>query len=192
MNKKDIRKLFREKRDMLSGDETEQRSEEICKRILELPEYEEADAVLCYMAFRNEVNLKNVMLTAWLSGKKVFLPRMDGKEMEFFLVKEEDRLILNDTGIEEPDRSAGVLSEYIYPGQKLLMIVPGVVFDRYGYRLGYGGGYYDRYLAANRDRYEIKTAAAAFSIQLYEGRLPVEEFDAAVDMVVTEESVIRC
>jgi len=189
MDKKDIRKLFRERRESLSEEETEQGSAAICDRILKLPAYEKADAVLCYMAFRNEVNLKNVMLTSWESGKKIFLPRMNGREMEFYQAGADDRLITNAVGIEEPDPSFVSLPEYADPGKSILMIVPGVAFDRYGYRLGYGGGYYDRYLAEKRKIYDITAAAAAFSIQLYDGRLPVEKFDAAVDMVITEDRV---
>ena len=190
MDRSELRRIFRAKRNELSDQETAIDSSLICSRITDLKEYKEAEAVLCYMAFRNEVDNKNIMLTSWASGKKVFLPRIDGMNMEFFLTEGEDTLIMNDLGIMEPAPDSLKLPKLMEEGTKLLMIVPGLVFDKRGYRLGYGGGFYDRYLSENRGRYSIITAAAAFSIQIYDRDLPAEDHDIPVDLIVTENTVI--
>jgi len=212
--KKEIRKRIREERSRLTVEETEAYSAEICRKICDLPEYREATAVLCYMAFRNEVNLKNVMLTSWREGKKIFLPRMDADilsdagsgQMEFFLHAEEDELPVNAMGIPEPRPDRPAFPELCEAGERVLMIMPGVVFDRERRRLGYGGGFYDRYLSqvftdnekntetgAVRKLPEIRltTMAVAYELQLVDDPLPEEETDIRPDLLITEKYIYR-
>ena len=207
-NKKEIRKRIREARNCLTEMEVEIRSDFICRRILSLPEYKEAESVLCYMAFRNEVDLKNIMSTSWQEGKKTYLPRMDAGtgQMEFYLHTPQDDLPVNAMGIREPSPDRPTFPELCKEGERVLMVMPGVVFDRERRRLGYGGGFYDRYLAEmtpdlteKTSRMQINsetmiyltTLAAAYELQLVKDPLPEEETDIRPDILVTEENIYR-
>lgn len=210
-NKKEIRKRIREARNCLTEMEVEIRSDLICRRILSLPEYKEAESVLCYMAFRNEVDLKNIMSTSWRDRKKIYLPRMDAGtgRMEFYLHTPQDDLPVNAMGIREPSPDRPTFPELCKEGERVLMVMPGVVFDRERRRLGYGGGFYDRYLAEmtpdlseKTSRMQIKrdgnetmicltTLAAAYELQLVKDPLPEEETDIRPDILVTEENIYR-
>ena len=185
--KKVYRKRYRTLRDRLTAEEVEEYSEVICRKITDLPAFREADAVLCYMAFRNEVDCNNIMLTAWEEGKNVFLPRMEGDEMEFHLVGPEDPLIKNTLSIEEPDPAYPILPEVMPVGSRILMIMPGLAYDRARHRLGYGGGYYDRYLFGFGSEYRITTVAPTYSILILQnGELPFEETDIRPQLVIDE------
>ena len=210
-NKKEIRKRIREARNCLTEMEVEIRSDLICRRILSLSEYKEAESVLCYMAFRNEVDLKSIMSTSWREGKKIYLPRMDAGtgQMECDLHTPQDDLPVNAMGIREPSPDRPTFPEFCKEGERVLMVMPGVVFDRERRRLGYGGGFYDRYLAEmapdlkdktsrmhiNRDGNEtmiyLTTLAAAYELQLVKDPLPEEETDIRPDILVTEENIYR-
>ena len=188
--KDEYRRKYRKLREQLSDEKTKTFSDKICSRIHDLPEYMESDGILAYMAFRKEVDLKNIMLTTWEKGKKLFLPRMEGEQMEFHLVNPGDTLVKNSLGIEEPDFSAPILQEIMPAGSRLLMIMPGLAFDRRHCRLGYGGGYYDRYIPEIREWYILTTAAAAYSIQIDEEGIPLEETDIQPQMIITESQII--
>ncbi|MBO6163000.1 MAG: 5-formyltetrahydrofolate cyclo-ligase [Eubacterium sp.] len=207
-NKKEIRKRIREARNCLTEMEVEIRSDFICRRILSLPEYKEAESVLCYMAFRNEVDLKYIMSTSWQEEKKIYLPRMDAGtvRMEFYLHTPQDDLPVNAMGIREPSPDRPTFPELCKEGERVLMVMPGVVFDRERRRLGYGGGFYDRYLAEmtpdlteKTSRMQINsetmiyltTLAAAYELQLVKDPLPEEETDIRPDILVTEENIYR-
>ena len=218
--KKEIRRRIREARSRLTKEETEAFSVEICRRICELPEYREATTVLCYIAFRNEVDLNNLMLTSWRNGKKIFLPRMEeavpaagsgldqqAGQMEFFLYAREDDLPVNAMGILEPRPDRPTFPELCKDRERVLMLMPGVVFDRERRRLGYGGGFYDRYLARiiteseNETGQEdsvrklpeisLTTVAVAYELQLVDDPLPEEDTDIRPDLLITEEHIYR-
>ncbi|MBR0147306.1 MAG: 5-formyltetrahydrofolate cyclo-ligase [Eubacterium sp.] len=186
-SKKEYRRYFRRLRDRLTEEEVEAYSREICRKILALPEFETADGVLTYMAFRNEVNCNNIMLTAWEAGKKVFLPRMEGEEMDFHLVEQGAPLIRNPLGILEPDPSSPVISRVMPKGSRILMIMPGLAYDRFRHRLGYGGGYYDRYLSDLGKVYSLTTVAPVYSILIeQEKEFPHEETDIKPQIIIDE------
>ena len=186
-SKKEYRKYFRKLRDQLSPEEVETKSEVICRKIAELPEFIEADAILSYMAFRNEVDMKYIMSTARGLGKKIFLPRMDGEDMEFHLAEGKEELVKNSLGILEPDPGSPMLPDVMPKGSKLLMLMPGLAYDRSHHRLGYGGGYYDRYLAGICDGYLLTTVAPTYVVLVKrEGELPCEDTDIRPQMIIDE------
>ena len=185
--KKEYRKIYRKLRNQLSPEEVETKSEVICRKITELPEFIEADAILSYMAFRNEVDMKYIMSTAREMGKKIFLPRMDGEDMEFHLTEGDEELVKNSYGIMEPDPKAPILNEIMPKGSKLLMLMPGLAFDRLHHRLGYGGGYYDRYLANKGKEYSLTTVAPAYELMIdREDGLPFEVTDIRPQIIIHE------
>ena len=186
--KKQIRRVFRNRRSEMTEQDVAVGSAAICAVIEELPEYRKADCILCYSAFRNEVNLNNIMLIGWGSGKKVFLPRMEGDKMEFYLVESGDPLPLNLMGIPEPGENAVSFSRVVKPEETVLMIMPGVAFDRNCNRLGYGGGFYDRFLS--RTDHTMYVIAAAYDLQISEEPLPHEVTDIRPEKIITETRVL--
>ena len=104
---------------------------------------------------------------AWKLGKSVWFPRVEGSEMNFYLVEQKEDLQPGAYGILEPT------GEYKADGYDGLLIMPGVAFDEECHRIGYGGGFYDKYLEKHPD---LHTIAVAFELQMYR-ELPFEEHD---------------
>ena len=135
------------------------------------------------MAFRNEVDPAALIRAAWEDGQAVSLPRVEGEEMNFYRYRPSDPLTISEMGIPEPDPSADPVS-----GAFFLMIMPGLAFDRTGHRLGYGGGFYDRYLSKHGEG--IYPVGAAYQFQLSETLLPAEPYDFTARAVVTEQKTV--
>jgi 5-formyltetrahydrofolate cyclo-ligase len=136
----------------------------------------------------SEVNTQNI-LSKVLEGQKILaLPAIVGDNIFFYKISNmkdlRDQLILSKYGIKEPSPSS---TEVIYDID--VIIVPGIAFDRNGYRLGYGRGYYDRYLQNKKCVFSL---GLAFEIQLLDNDLPHEHFDQKVNAVVTEEKIMLC
>lgn len=151
------------------------------QRLLLTPEFAAAAVVALYSSVRNEVFTEEVFTSARRAGKTVTYPRVRGTLLEFVEVAERQELVPGAFGILEP---VGV--RLIPPAALELIVVPGVAFDLAGHRLGYGKGYYDRFLHERRGR----LAGLCFDFQLVE-RLPAEAHDVRMDMVVTEERTLR-
>ena len=189
VEKGDIRKSIIAKRNALTEREVLVRSGEICRKIVSLPEYIEARSVLVYNSIKNEVNLTELIINAYKDGKKVYYPRvMDKEHMEFFMIEMPEAFETGAFGILEPPVSEELR---LKPGdENILMIMPGVAFDREMNRIGYGGGFYDRFLAD--DSYKrIKTAAAAYSFQITDDIIPHDDRDMSPDVIVSDTEIIR-
>lgn len=118
---------------------------------------------------------------AWKAGKEVAVPKVDGKDMIFYKLTDFSQLEPGYFGIPEPTR--GEIVEW----EDALMIMPGVAFDKNNHRVGYGGGFYDRYLEKHPD---LKRIAAAFEFQILSG-VPTEPTDISPEIVVTEKQCMR-
>ena len=169
-NKKELRKEILDIRRSLSDYDVKLHSEAICSRLQDTEQYRRADNVCLYMPIRNEVDVTLIVERARADGKTVWLPRVREGLMHFHLYDEETALVGGAFGIQEPD-SENVL----VPGGETLVVMPGAVFSEKRDRIGYGGGYYDRYLAAHPD---CHTAAVGYAIQI-------------VDSIMTEETDIK-
>lgn len=151
------------------------------QRLLLAPEFAAATVVALYSPVRNEVFTEEIFTGARRSGKTVTYPRVRGTRLEFVEVAERQELVPGAFGILEPGGAQ------VVPLAALeLIVVPGVAFDLAGHRLGYGKGYYDRFLHERRGR----LVGLCFDFQLVE-RLPAEAHDVRMDMVVTEERTLR-
>jgi 5-formyltetrahydrofolate cyclo-ligase len=137
-----------------------------------------------YAAVRGEVDPFPLMAALHAQGHPLCLPRMQGRQLAFHAWKPGDALIVTGSfAIPEP----GAKAKERRPD---LVLVPLLAFDRDGYRLGYGGGFYDRYLSEHRAKRTIRAIGIAYAAQQME-TLPHTPTDERLDAVVTEERVIR-
>ena len=197
ISKEKVRKKAVETRNSIDEESRQQKSEEIAKRILEADWFEEADIVLSYHAFRSEVEVDALNQAVLTQGKKLYLPKtyVKEKQIRFFEITDLSKLkrgyqkIWEPTG-EEPEFSFETVKE---EQKKVLMIMPGTAYDARGYRMGYGGGYYDRYLNAHEAEWKMidfMTAFAAFSEQKMI-LIPGERCDVKPDVIVTEKEIMQ-
>ena len=171
------------RRGSLSSEAVAEKSKVIKDVITAMNEYQEADQVLVYLNYRNEVQTDELVLTALRDGKKIFAPRVEGSEMEFYQIEDLFKLVASQMGIREPKGD----TETPDFGERVLMIMPGVVFDETCGRIGYGGGFYDKYLEKHPD---IQTVMIVFECQKEE-MIPLEETDIRPQMIVTEDRIYR-
>ena len=197
ISKEKVRKKAVETRDSIDEESRQQKSEEIAKKILEADWFKEADIVLSYHAFRSEVEVDALNRAVLTQGKKLYLPKtyVKEKQIRFFEITDLSKLkrgyqkIWEPTG-EEPEFSFETVKE---EQKKVLMIMPGTAYDARGYRMGYGGGYYDRYLNAHEAEWKMidfLTVFAAFSEQKMI-LIPGERCDVKPDVIVTEKEIMQ-
>lgn len=183
--KKELREKMRKRRKELTNEEKQQMSDEILRKIISLDEYKKAEILFTYVSLSNEVDTFALIAAALKSGKRVAVPRcVENKPlMEFYFIHGRSELENGSYGVLEPIPKPDRLCTY----RKGLCILPGLSFDRAGTRLGYGRGYYDRFL----QKYEGDTVGVCFSPILSVMPLPTGRFDVPVNMVVTNKEIIR-
>ena len=175
---------MRAAREAISDEERERSVREVEGRLMALPELRAAGTVLLFYSFGSEVDTDELIRDILAAGKRLYLPYLDGEEMEAAEVRRGDILVPTDYGPREPERLSPV-----DPAAIDLVIAPGLAFDRRGYRLGYGGGHYDRYLA--RMRPDAVKVGIGFASQVVD-HVPDEAFDERLDIVVTDRDVVNC
>ena len=143
-SKKDIRKKIFAERKLHTDEQIEAMSRTITDKVTALPAFKNADRILVYADYNHEVVTEYLIKEAWKAGKEVAVPKVVGKDMVFYKLTDFARLEPGYFGIPEP------VSGEIVNWSKALMIMPGVAFDRANHRVGYGGGFYDRYLTSPR------------------------------------------
>lgn len=173
-SKYEQRIIQKEKRKSLN---MEKQSKEIINNLFTLQEFHQAKNIFTYIALKNEVSTNSILE---LIDKNIFVPKIHGQEI--IMTKYTPlSLIKNKYGILEPEKITPTI-----PGEKDIIIIPALAVDKSFTRLGYGGGYYDRYL---RDKKGIKIVLIPECLFLAE--LPVDEFDVCCDIVITEKKIIR-
>lgn len=189
LGKKEVRKEILARRNRLSEQERKEKSEWIAKRVTALEVFQSADVVLLYASMKSEVETDAILREARRQGKQIYYPRVIGDKMEFYLVVEATEMELSSYGIREPKPESTVAFE---PREqdKIFVLMPGAVFDEAGNRIGYGGGYYDKYLqwlVGVTPSENICKAAVAYECQMVEsGLIESEPHDVCVDYVITE------
>ena len=173
-DKKTLRTGIRARKQLISPEEIAVRSQQLCQLVLMSDAYKESKTIYGYLPFNQEVDLTPLLTQALADGKQVALPKCRGTEMRFILMSDLSRVRRSAIGAPEPLDDSPVASD-----PAALVIVPGVVFDRQGHRIGYGGGYYDRFLAAEPNH---PTIALCYSFQLTD-HLETESHDIPVDTV---------
>lgn len=192
LEKNALRQEFLRAREGLAKTDVDQKSALIIEKLVALNEYKKCNVIMCYVNFKNEVITQKLIIDSMAAGKKVVVPAVmhhsseGGKEIIACEIKDFERDLEPGTfGILEPKKNKIGIIE---PEKIDFIVVPGVVFDSSKNRIGYGAGYYDRFLSKTR-RGCIK-AGLAFEMQIA-SRIPAEEWDVSLDLIVTEERIIR-
>lgn len=182
--KKQLRGEVIQARTALDDNTLKSKSKVICDKFWNLEEFQKAQNIMAYISFRNEVDVSFLFDKLWSMGKKVIIPVCDPKEIAInpsLLLNMESDLQSGTWGILEPKPEA---FRPVDPQDIDFVIVPGVAFDTKCNRLGYGGGFYDRFLPGLKKG--TPKVAAAFQLQIVNNLIP-GEYDIPMDFVITEE-----
>lgn len=182
--KRAVRRDVLERRNALSAEERASKSARIVERATSLPEVGRASTPMAFWSFGSEVETAPLIERLHAAGKRVVLPRIEAGDLVAVVHAPGDPVAATSFGAMEPQ---GV--ELVSPEHVDVVIAPGVAFDRRGARVGYGGGFYDRFL--RRIRPEVPVVAVAYAFQIVE-EVPQGPGDRRVDAIVTEDEVIVC
>lgn len=175
MDKKALRKEIREKKRAMSLQEIEVKSKILAERFLQSELYRNAKSVYGYLPYNQEVRTTAMLRQAQLDGKRVAVPKIYGDVMKFLWLDDLERVEKGYSNIPEPIDDGPEADD-----PTALVLMPGLAFDPEGHRIGYGGGFYDKFLAAEPGH---PTLALCFDFQMLP-KLDTEEFDIPVDMVI--------
>lgn len=174
-----IRQKALKARETLSQEERKKASILMTERILGHQWFYRSDIFLCFVSYGSEIDTHELIEEALRLGKKVYVPKVtnasEKTEMRFYRMTNMSELTEGYKGIPEP---AGLSEEYIYQeadAERTLVIMPGAAYDSYRSRLGYGKGFYDRFLA-DKKALQLRTIAVGFQCQLVE-KIPEREGD---------------
>lgn len=184
--KSEIRRIAKQARMALPESLRTCYSEQIVSHVIRHPFFQECDTVCCYVACKGEATLSSLMNAAWAAGKQVAVPKVLTEEnMDFFVIHSLQELSAGAFGILEPmckERPWSAKAE-----ERVLVLLPGLAFDREGNRLGYGKGFYDRYLKAHPSYHTI---GIAFSVQCME-HIPAQPHDRKAEVLITEKGIYK-
>ncbi|MBI4632525.1 MAG: 5-formyltetrahydrofolate cyclo-ligase [Deltaproteobacteria bacterium] len=185
-DKKHIRKTILASRNALSGRQIESMSRRIFERFTRLDEARICSTMMAFLHFGTEVITDTIIAWGWREGKRVAVPlcQPETKQLIISAIETFDDVEPGYFGVREPKKH---LLKPLEKSQIDLVLVPGVAFDRRGYRVGYGGGYYDRFLSAIGK--DVPKIGLVFASQLIEA-VPADSHDLPVDKIITEEEVI--
>ena len=186
--KRILRKRVRRIRDSSSPQQISAKSHQITDKLLSIIESNRFNTIMLYLSMESEVETFTLLHRLITLNKTVLAPIMEPASKKLYpyqIVNPETDLVKNDYGIQEPNPQRGKL---LAPAEIELVTVPGIVFDARGYRIGYGGGYYDRFLKECRMALWV---GLAFECQLVEDAVS-DTWDLPVHKIVTEERVLDC
>lgn len=185
--KKTIRKQILESRANLGKNSHNLYSDRIINKLCESSFYKESKIIMTFISFGHEVNTHNFVKNSLNNNKRITVPITfpESNEIKPSEILDFDELEVGFYNILTPKEE---FHRFIDPNEVDLIIVPGLAFDRKGYRVGYGGGYYDRFLSKYPKATKI---GLAFDLQMID-QVPRDEFDIAVDYIITENEIIDC
>ncbi|MBF4809044.1 MAG: 5-formyltetrahydrofolate cyclo-ligase [Lancefieldella parvula] len=187
LEKQRLREEHLAAREVLSEQERSVLDNRITQKLLATSEYAEATTVLTYVSVSSEVSTRMFIECALRDGKTVAVPRcLPGHCLEFVVITSLDQLVAASFNLLEPSKDLSALTEDQMNDS--ICIVPALLVDTKGYRLGYGAGFYDRFLST----YPGKKICLAYQQNLSRTTLPHAAFDVAVDVVITESDVLTC
>jgi 5-formyltetrahydrofolate cyclo-ligase len=175
MNKKELRRTIRERKRSMTEAEIREKSEALAKLFVDSAEYRSARSIYGYLPYNQEVRTVPMLEQALLDGKRVAVPKCYGEEMRFIWMDDLSKVEKGYAGIPEPIADGPVADD-----ETALVLMPGMAFDREGHRIGYGGGFYDKFLAREQNHPKL---ALCYDFQMVD-HLETEEFDIPVDKVL--------
>ncbi|MBG9979998.1 5-formyltetrahydrofolate cyclo-ligase [Facklamia lactis] len=184
IDKNELRKEIFSAREKLSNEYREEAEKVIYQKLFALEEFQQANTIMVFYSTEDEFNSHPIIERAWQEGKKVGIPRVYPKRvMEALEYTPQTQLEKSSFGISEPIQSSPIIKASDID----LIIMPCVTCNNQGERLGYGGGYYDRYLQRTNNPHLI----LPFYALLQRNNIPMEEHDQLVDVVITEEGSVH-
>jgi 5-formyltetrahydrofolate cyclo-ligase len=187
MNKEQWRRIFRQKLAEISPADRAEKSKSACSKLVSTEQFQDASVIMFYLAMPTEADTADAIGYAWKKKKTVVVPKVFWKQKKMTAVKIkslEDDFTTDSVGLRNPQTT-----NEVEPQRIDLIVVPGLAFDRNGYRLGRGGGYYDKFLAIPELR--AKKCGFCLAEQLLEqDNLPITGNDIAVDLLVTDKEII--
>ena len=175
MDKKELRRTIREHKRAMTEEEIVQRSEKLGKLFVQSEAYKNAKTIYGYLPYNQEVRTVPMLEQALRDGKRVAVPKVYGDEMKFLYLDDLSQVEKGYAGIPEP-----IADEPVADDDTALVLMPGLAFDPAGHRIGYGGGFYDKFLAAEPNH---PTLALCYEFQMLP-ELDTEEHDIPVDTVL--------
>lgn len=172
MTKKEIRKFMLDKRNNLKRKEHGIKNDSIINKIRNDENYIKSENIAIFFPFNKEINL--IPLTK--DNKNFYIPKVEGKEMHFYKLDEKTKLVRSKFGILEP--TSGDISDHKID----FMIVPALAISKERYRIGYGGGYYDKFIGKNNLKHKV---GVIFDFQEVEN-IPIEHFDQQLDYYIKD------
>lgn len=177
MDKQQIRSMIRTKKRAMTPAQIEKASRALTTLFLSLPQYQNARSIYGYLPFNQEVDTHPLLLRALRDGKRVALPKIYGDEMRFVWIEDLDAVQKAGIGCPEPIADGPLADD-----PDALVLLPGLAFDLQGGRMGYGGGFYDRFLAGESH----PTVALCYGFQLLP-QIPLEEHDLRVTCIISTD-----
>ena len=175
MDKKELRRQIRELKRAMTNEQIDAASARLGELFLNCPQYKQAKTIYGYLPYNQEVRTIAMLEQALRDGKRVAVPKCYGDEMRFIYMDDLSKVEKGYAGIPEPIADGPVADD-----ETALVLMPGLAFDPQGHRIGYGGGFYDRFLAKEPNH---PTLALCYDFQILP-HLDTEEFDIPVDTVL--------
>ena len=175
MDKKALRATIRQRKRAMSEQEIVTKSQKLYELLMETDLYKNAKTFYGYMPYNQEVRTVPMLEQALRDGKRVAIPKCYGSEMKFIYLDDLTKVEKGYANIPEPIEDGPIADD-----PTALVLMPGMAFDPQGHRIGYGGGFYDKFLAAEPDH---PTLALCYDFQMMP-HLETEEFDIPVDCVL--------
>lgn len=175
MDKKELRSHIRACKRAMTQEQIENASAVLAQKLYVTAQYQNATTVYGYLPYNQEVRTVPILQQALRDGKKVAVPKMYGDTMRFIYLSDLNAVEPNEYGIPQPVADTPVADD-----PNALVLMPGLAFDDKGNRMGYGGGYYDKFLAAEPNH---PTVALCYAFQMVPS-IPTDTYDIPVDLVI--------
>ncbi len=202
MEKDQIRIKMKEERSKLSLMERTKQGQHLLQLLMCSKAYQDCEALFSFVSFGTEVDTHAIIEQAFRDRKKVYVPRVEPHGLEFYQIQSLEHLIPSKFGVPEPEaeearryqtKQESPASNYFRQAAliyKNVMLLPGLAFDPQGNRIGYGAGYYDKYLSCFREEHFYKIALA-YDFQVLD-QIEAKVYDQRADLILTPRRVIDC
>lgn len=175
MDKKELRRQIREQKRAMTQEEISCASARLAEQFFQTEQYAKASVIYGYLPYNQEVDTLPILRRALRDGKRVAVPKVYGDTMNFIYLDDLSQVAPSSMGIPEPVADAPIARD-----ETALVLMPGLAFDQKGNRMGYGGGYYDKFLAQEPNH---PTVALCYDFQMVDV-IPTDTYDIPVDLVI--------